>query len=363
MKNLFLTLSIMVLGFSLIGCNNKKPEPEMVVPILAGKVVQKNFPVSFGTVGTTEAHKVVNVYSQVEGILVKFCVKQGQNVKKGDVLCLIDSTLYKEKVRESEADLISQKALLDYYEKEAKRYTFLYQKGAVAKSDYDKAASDYENQKNIVLSNKAMVEQNRTKLGYCAIYAPLTGKVGAYLVHEGAVISAQDTKIINISEIKPIYVSFSIPGSYVSLINKYNAQKNLKIVSYLATMPEEKREGNLVFVNNAIDPVSGLINLKAFYPNPDEFFWPGQFLQVEIFITTIKNAIVVPFESIQVANNNQFVFVVKPDSTIKKVIIDLIKNSSNEAVVEGDLKAGDMVVTDGFLNLIDGCKVKIQQSL
>ena len=363
MKNKLLILILLFLLMPLAGCDkNKEQVTDFAVPVLAKKVIQKDFPVSIDTVGTIEAYKTVDVYSQADGRILKIYFKEGQHVKKGDLLFLIDPAMSKEKLRQSEADLIAEKAILDFNEKEAKRNTFLYKKGAIAKSDYDKSISDYENQKNVVLSKKAAVAQNQTNLNYSNVYAPFTGKTSYYFVHEGAIIQGNITKLVNINQISPVYLNFSVPGSFISLINHFK-KKNLPVIAYSESMADQKRTGHLVFIDNSIDPATGLIKLKAIFENKDNFFWPGEFLKVSFFITTIKNTIIVPIEAVQISEDGQYVFVIKPDLTIEKTPIEIIKNNDIEAAVSGNIKVGNLVVTDGFLNLVNGGKVKIKESL
>ena len=168
-----------------IGCSQKTEQQQPIVPVLVGKVTQADFPVILDAVGSVQAYKSIPVYAKVSGQIMKICFQEGQNVKPGDLLFIIDPQPFKEKLRESQADLAQEKATLDYDEKEAKRYIYLYGKGVVSKSDYDLAVSTYEQQKNIVLSKKAIVDQNLTNLNYCQVVATVPGKAGAYEVFEG----------------------------------------------------------------------------------------------------------------------------------------------------------------------------------
>ncbi len=355
---LLLILLIMLIPFS---CDNDKKQEEEIIPVLVSSVKQKDFPVILNAVGSVEAYKSIPVYAKVSGQIMKICFKEGQYVKPGDLLFIIDPQPFKEKLRESQADLAQEKATLDYYEKEAKRYIYLYSKGVVSKSDYDLAVSKYEQQKNIVLSKKAIVDQNVTNLTYCQVLATVPGKAGAYEVFEGTNIVANQTKLLTVNQFNKVYISFPVSQDYLAGINKYK-RDGIKIIAEVEGSDRQK-QSTLFFIDNVVNDVTGMIKLKSVFNNTDDYFWPGQYVNIDMVLYTLKNALVIPTAALQNSQKGQFVFKVNQDQTVSMKMLKIVASNVNGIAVEGDIQPSDNVVTDGFLNLNEGSKVSIKKSL
>jgi membrane fusion protein, multidrug efflux system len=344
----------------------KKEGPATAFPpatVLAAKAVQKDMPVIVAAIGTIEASKSVNIYSRVGGQLLQLHFREGQDVRKGQLLFTIDSAPYREKLYQAEGKLAKDLAQLKYNEDEAKRYAFLFEKGAVAKSDADKFRTDAATYEATVKSDRAEVEDARLNVDYCFIRSPFDGRTGTYGVNVGTIVKVNDTQLATLNQLAPIYVKFSVPEKHLADIKRYRQSGISVKVSANADFKGETRTGKLVFMDNAVDVNTGMIQLKAEFPNADRFLWPGQFVNVALQLTVQPNAVVVPLRAVQAGEKGAFVLVVKSDMTaeLRPVVVD--RSIGEETVMAKGLNAGETVVTDGHLKVRPGGRVEIKDSL
>lgn len=347
------------------GC--KKEAPETTFPpatVLAAKAVQKDMPVVVPAIGTVEANQSVIVYSRVGGQLLQTHFKEGQDVLKGQTLFTIDPAPYRERLRQAEGKLAKSLAQMKYNDEEAKRYAFLFEKGAVAKSEAEKYRTDAAAYEATVKSDTAEVEDARLNLGYCFVRAHFAGRTGSYGVNAGAIVKANDTLLTTLNRIAPLYVKFSVPEKYLSDVKRYQAAGAIQVnVSPSSDFRGEVRTGKLVFIDNTVDVSTGMIQLKAEFPNADRFLWPGQFVNVALQLTIQSNVVVAPLRAVQTGEKGAFVVVVKPDMTAEMRPVKVERSVGEEAVITGGLNAGETVVTDGHLKVRPGGKVEIRDQL
>jgi multidrug efflux system membrane fusion protein len=209
-----------------------------------------------------------------------------------------------------------------------------------------------------IKANEATVESARLQLGYTAIRAPMDGRTGNLLVQAGNVVKAnEDSPLVVIAQIRPIYVSFAVPEQHLPAITRYRAQGTLKV----AAVVEGRRTvtGAVTFINNTVDPTTGTIQLKATFPNEDSALWPGQFVEVALTLTT-EDAVVVPAQAVQAGQRGPFVFVVKPDLTVESRPVKPGRRVAGALTLEEGLNGGERVVTDGQLRLVPGARVEIK---
>ncbi len=359
MKKNALTAFLILLALS--GCTKADPAPaDRAIGVTAEKAVQKAMHVSIDAIGTVEANKSVCVYSQVTGQLSRIHFVEGQDVFRGKPLFTIDPAPFKEKLKQAEQRLAQSAAQLKFNEAEAKRYAFLVEKGAASRSDFEKNQTAAATQEAVVRADKAAVEDARLQLSYCYISAPLDGRTGAQAVKEGAVIKANDTQLVVINQITPVNVKFSIPEKQLAEIRKYRASGNLRVIAGpTADFRGEMREGRLTFIDNTVNLDTGMIQIKALFPNADKFLWPGQFVNVSVILKTEPAAVVVPARSLQTSEKERFVFVVKPDMSVEYRPVEVSRTMGQEAVIARGVAAGETLVTDGQLKLRPGAKVAI----
>jgi multidrug efflux system membrane fusion protein len=362
---IFFCLFCILIGIIPAGCNKEAPEQAFPpATVLAAKSVQKDMPVVINAIGTVEAYKSVSIYARVGGQLLQAHFKEGQDVRHGQMLFTVDPASYREKLRQAEGALGKNLAQMKYNDQEAKRYAFLYEKGAVSKSEAEKFRTDAAAYESTVKSDKAVVEEARLNLEYCFIRAPFEGRTGGYSVNIGAIIKANDTALATLNQIVPIHVRFSVPEKYLSDVKRYMQAGSVQVkVSPTADFKGEVRTGKLVFIDNTVDANTGMIQLKAEFPNADRLLWPGQFVNVALHLTVQPGAIVVPLRAIQMSEKGQFVFVVKPDMTVDLRPLAVDRSVGEDSIIAKGLSAGEMVVTDGHLKVRPGGKVEIKESL
>lgn len=367
MKKVFL-VPIIFLIFS--NCSNpttgqpagKGPKGASPVPVVTGRAVQKSVPVEIRAIGNGQAYSVVNVKAQVGGTLTRVSFKEGQFVKKGDLLFTLDSRPFEVQLKQVEANLARDRAQAENARREAIRYKDLVTNGYVAQEQYEQIHANSDTLNATVLADEAAVENAKLQLEYCFIRSSIDGMTGNLLVHEGNVVKANDLSLVVINQVRPIFVSFSVPGQYLPDIRKYMASGSLKVEAAVPGKEASPAEGELVFVDNSVDLQTGTIQLKGLFSNQNKVLWPGQFINVKLTVAKQDNLVVVPSQAVQTGQAGPFIFVVKPDLTVEPRPVTVGKMMENETVIEKGIMPGDQVVTDGQLRLIPGSKVEIRNS-
>ena len=359
---------VFILSFSLLliwilfACSAKTPPPgKPPVPVAAGTVVQKTVPIQLRTIGNIEAYSTVSVKSQIGGVLTRVHFREGQDVSKGALLFTIDPRPYEAALRQAEANLAKNNAQLANARKEVQRYAELVKKGYVAQEQYDQISTNAASFEAIVNADMAVVENARLQLKYCSIYSPISGRTGNLMADEGNLIKANaDTAMVVINQVQPIYVSFTVPEHYLGEIKKYMSAGKLRVDLVIGKDENYPESGVVTFVDNAVDPATGTIQLKATFSNRQRLLWPGQFVTAAMTLTTKPDAIVVPSQAIQTGQEGFYVFVIKADLTVEARSVIAGTTLDGETVIEKGLQPGEQVVTDGQLRLVPGAKVDIK---
>ncbi len=346
----------------LSSCSGKKAEPikRPVVAVTAATVVQKTVPVQIRAIGNVEAYSTVGVKVQIGGELLRVHFREGQDVNRGDILFTIDPRPYEAALKQAEANLAKDTAQLENAKVDVGRYEDLVKKGYVAQQQFDQVRTNFATLEATVNADKAVVENARLQLKYCYIYSPITGRTGGLVVNQGNVIKANaDNSIVTINQIQPIYVTFSVPEQFLAEIKKYMAVEKVKVQAVIGSDDAHPEEGVLTFVDNAVDITTGTIKLKATFLNKEKRLWPGQFVNVYVTLTSQPNAIVTPSAAVQTGQKGQYVFVIKGDLTVESRPVVVSRTLDGETVIEKGLQAGEKVVTDGQLRLVQGASVEI----
>jgi multidrug efflux system membrane fusion protein len=330
---------------------------------MADTVIQKTVPLEIRVIGNVQAYSTVTVKCMVAGEISQVHFTEGQDVKKGDLLFTIDPQPFEATLKQAQANLEKDKALAQNAEADAKRYEFLISKQAVAKQQYDQFRTNAEALEATVRLDQAAVDNAKIQLSYCFIHSPIDGRTGNLLVQMGNIIKSNDTELITINQITPIYVAFSVPEQYLAEIKKYRAGGPLKVEALPPNDASSAEQGTLTFIDNTIDKTTGTILLKGTFANREKRLWPGQFVNVVLRLAMQLNATVIPSQALQTDQQGQHVFVIKPDLTaeIRPVVVNRTLN--NDAIIDKGLKAGERVVTDGQLQLVPGAKVEIKGSV
>ena len=354
-------ISIVVSGFLFACSKQSAPPPKPPVSVTAGTVIQKTVPIQIRAIGNVEAYSTVSVKSQIGGILTRVHFREGQDVRKGDILFTIDPRPYEAALKQAEANLAKDNAQLENAREEVRRYAELVKKGYVAQEQYDQIRTNAASFDATVNADKAIVENAHLQLKYCYIYSPVTGRTGNLFANEGNLIKANaDNPMVVVNQIQPIYVTFSVPEQYLPEIKKYMSGGKVEVRAFITKSEDNPEEGILTFVDNTVDMATGTIKLKATFANKIKRLWPGQFVDVVMILTTQPNAIVVPSQSIQTGQKGQYVFIIKNDLTVEFRPIIVARTLNSETVVEKGLQFGEKVVIDGQLRLVPGAKVEIK---
>ncbi len=344
------------------GCGRKKAAPPMPgSPVSVAAAVQKDLPLEITAVGRVEAILTVSVKAQVGGEVTHVRFKEGQDVRKGDVLFLVDPRPFEIALKQAESQLERDQAQLRNAETDLARYAGLVQKDYVTKEQYDALVANRDVLAATVKADEAGVANARLNLGYATVRSPIAGRTGTLFIDEGNIIKANDTNpAVVIDQMTPIYVSFSLPEGNLERIRKYQAAAPLKVEALPEAQGAAPVAGVLTFIDNAIDATTGTITLKGTFENPDLVLWPGEFLNVRLTLTTEKGLIVVPSRAVQTGQNGEYVYVVKEDLTAEMRPVKVQRTFGEDSVIASGLKPGERVVTDGQLRLYPGAKVEIK---
>jgi multidrug efflux system membrane fusion protein len=419
MTRTWCALGLLVAMASFAACDRggaqTRPAAPPPVPVGVAPVEQKMVPVQVTAVGTVQAVTPVAVKSQVAGQIVKVHFTEGDEVKQGQLLFTIDSRPMEASVRQWEANVARDTAALrsaeaalgqrraevnqalanlerdvaqmDNARAQEQRYRTLVEQGLIARDQYDQIRTNFlalqatvqadraavenakasaqaaeamvENARAAIKVNEAMVDTARIQLAYTTIKAPMDGRTGNLLAQTGNIVKGNDdSPLVVIAQVRPIYVSFAVPEQHLADIKKYRADARLKVEAQLDG-GRKAVVGAVTFMNNTVDPSTGTIQLKATFPNTDNVLWPGQFVDVALTLTT-ENAIVVPSQAVQAGQKGSFVFVVTADQTVESRPVKVGRRLARELVIEQGLKPGERVVTDGQLRLMPGVRVDVK---
>jgi multidrug efflux system membrane fusion protein len=354
-------------------------------PVKVASAAIRTLPVELKTIGNVEAYRTISVKSQVTGTLMKVHFKEGDPVRDGQLLFEIDPRPYQEAIKQAEANLARDKALLAQSEAnlardiaqhkfasdQAKRYVELMKQGVFSKEQGDQANSNaqalgeqvradhaaIESAQSAIGADQAALDNAKLQLSYCYIYSPTDGRSGNMSVKEGNLVKLNDVELVTIAQIQPVYVTFTIPESQLHGVReKMNAGKLL--VSATPQGQTEAQTGALTFVDNAVDPNTGTIKLKATFPNTVARLWPGQFCSVALRLSEKPNVVAVPARAIQIGQQGNYVFIVKKDSTVEMRVVTTGESVNDFVEVKG-VQPGETVVTDGHVRLAPGSRVKI----
>ena len=330
------------------------------VPVLVAPTAKADVPVYLDAVGTIKALNTVTVSPQVDGKLLSVNFKEGDDVKKGDVLARIDPTLYQAQLDQAVAKKAQDEAQLANAKLDLDRYEKLAATNATTRQQADTQKALVAQDAAVVQSDQAAIENAQATLGYTTIVAPIAGRTGIRQLDEGNIVHASSSPaIVVITQIKPISVIFNLPQQNIGQVNDAFAKGPLQVD---ALRPDDNAvidHGTLRVMDNQVDQTTGTVKLKAEFPNATEQLWPGQFVNVRLLIDTLKDVVTIPTGAVQRGPNGTFVYVVKDDNTASMRPIVVQKQDETQTVVKSGVAVGERLVTTGFVRLTDGSKIVI----
>ena len=334
------------------------------VPVAVVAAVQQSVPVRLQAIGNVEAYTSVAVKSRVDGQILEVQFREGQEVKKGEVLFRIDARPFEASLRQAEAQALRDVASRDQAASQERRYQELLDKNFVSKDAYAQYLTNAQTAEASSKASQAALENAKLNLEYTVIRSPINGYVGRALLQAGNMVKANDTiSLVVINQVRPVYVSFAIPEQQLAAVRDLMRKNPLAVEVAVPGTDQAIATGRIAFLDNAVDQTTGTIKVRAVFDNTDAALWPGQFYTVRVKLYDQENAIIVPSRALQTGPNGQFVYVVKPDMTVEVRKVVVVRTEGDATVLaEGGVTRGEQLVVRGALRLAPGIKVNIVDS-
>jgi multidrug efflux system membrane fusion protein len=370
-RNAWIALTLLVVGgLAYLGwtmLDQKKREgrtrPDLAVPVLAATPRIQDVPVYLDGVGTVRALNTVTVRSQVDGKLIAVNFREGQDVRKGDVLGEIDPVIYQAQYDQAVAKKAQDEAQLANMRLDLKRYQQLAASNAGSKQQADTQSAVVAQQEALIKADQAAIDNAQAMLSYTKIIAPISGRAGLRQVDQGNIIHASDaTGLVIITQLQPIAVQFSLPQQQITRVNAAVAKGTLEVDVFGNDGTTVADTGKLVGIDNQVDPTTGTLKLKAEFPNGNFQLWPGQFVNVRLKVEMLSQATVIPTSAVQRGPLGTFSYVIGSDNTVTAKPVTVTLQNENDAVIARGIAPTDRVVTTGFANLSDGAKVVVSEN-
>jgi multidrug efflux system membrane fusion protein len=329
------------------------------VPVTAGTVTAQDVPVFLNGIGTVQAYNMVAIKSRVDGQIVKVDFKEGQDVKEGEPLLQIDPRPFQAALEQAQANKQKDEAQLVGAQLDLDRYEKLIGSGWQTRQSYDQQKATVGQLQASIKGDEAQINTAKLNLSYSDIRSPIDGRLGAKLVDKGNLVHANDNApLVTITEVKPIFVSFTLPQETLGDVRENHKGLPLVVYAYSGDGKKQLAEGKLTLIDNSIDQSTGTVHLKARFDNDDERLWPGQFVSLRVVLSTRREVATVPAQTVQNGPNGYYAYVIKPDDTVERRAVDIASIQDGIAVVTKGLSPGERIVVDGQYRLTEGVRVK-----
>ncbi len=348
---------------NLAGCS-KKPSASAsgssaVTTVTVTRARTADVPVQLTGIGTVRAYSTVAVKSRVAGALAQANFKQGDEVHAGDLIFLIDPRPFQAALDQTRASLERDRALLEKAQADYRRSQDLLTNNIISQADFDQSRASVDASQATLAADEAAVTNAELQLGYCSIKSPIDGRIGTLLVNVGNMVKDIDTVLAVINQVKPIYVDFSLPERELPVIREHPGGAKLAVQATIPSYTGHRAEGQLLMINNQVDPTTGTILLRAEFANPEEMLWPGQFVNATLTLGIQPGAVLVPASAVQLGQKGRYLCLVKPDDTVEFRDVEVGGTFGADEVIKRGLRANEQVITSGQLRLAPGMKVKI----
>ncbi|MFL6313531.1 MAG: MdtA/MuxA family multidrug efflux RND transporter periplasmic adaptor subunit [Terriglobales bacterium] len=333
----------------------------MTIPVAVAKAEIRDLPILLNGLGSVEAFNTVAVKSRIDGQLVKVNIKEGQEVKQGELLAEIDPRPYEVQLSQTQATLFKDQAALRDARLNLERFQQLYKDGVIPKQQFDTQGSLEAQLDGAVRADQAQVDTVKLNLSYTRITAPVSGRIGLRQIDVGNMVHASDPNgLLVITQLQPIAVIFSLPQDNLQAVSQHMNKGRLAVDAYSRDDQTKIATGYLTTIDNQIDVTTGTGKLKAVFENRDRSLWPNQFVNIHLLLEVKKNNTVVPSAAIQRGPQGTYVFVVKPDNTAEMRNVALSISEGNLTAISQGIKPGEVIVTDGQDKLQPGTKVAVR---
>jgi len=371
LRHIFSLLALFIILISLPACGKKEAVQAATpggvsgrppAPVVVASVEQRDIPVQITAIGNVESYQTVQIRSQLNGQIEKIFFKEGQDVHKGQLLFQLDKRPFQADLEKAMGTLRHDEAQAENSRLQAERYSQLEKQGVISREQADLIRSQAKADASAVYADKAALDAARVQLQYTDITAPIDARTGAVMINLGNLVKANDTPfLVQLNQITPIYVAFSIPEDQLSEVRRYSVAQ-LNVLAYPKGQSSNPSEGRLTFIDNGVDTQTGTIKLKATFSNKDRRLWPGEFVDVALNLSTRKDAILVPTKAIQTGQQGEYVYVVNPQNIAESRALKTVGTYQNYTVVAEGLNAGEQVVVNGQLRVAPNAKVAVQNA-
>ena len=349
-----------IVAWHLVAARNSSDRQDSTpppVPVTPGEATAENVPIFVSGLGTVQAYMNVAIKTRVDGQITGVSFTEGQDVKTSDPLFQIDPRPFQAALAEAQANKRKDEAQLQAARLVLGRYERLLASRTQTQEAYDNQKATVGQLEGAVGADQALIDTAQLNLDYAKIRSPIDGRAGARLVDPGNVVQAsQNTTLVTVAQIKPIFVSFTVAQEFLDKIRQSQAKQQLDVIAY-ASDNTRLSEGKLTLIDNVIDVATGTIHLKATFANDDERLWPGEFVNARLVLSTRQNAITVPAQTVMQGPEGPYIYVIKPDETVERRDVKVAATQDGRAVIQDGLSVGDRVVVNGQYRLTDGAKI------
>ena len=358
-------LAVLVLGAGYVVWRARpaavgRPIGPPLVSVKAAVAERKNVPVYVRGLGTVQAFNTVRVSTRVDGQITKVFFTEGQEVKAGDPLFEIDPRPFQAALDRAAAAKERDVAQLKGAQLDLERYGKLVPSGWQSRQSYEDQQATVGQLQGAIKADQAQIDTAKLNLEYATVVSPLDGRTGARLVDIGNFVQAsQGTALVMITQIKPIFVNFTVPQDILDRVRQAQSSQPLKVFAYTNNDKTRLAEGTLSLINNQVDASTGMVVVKATFDNADERLWPGELVSARVIMATQENVITVPMDAVLEGSDGDYVYVIKPDKTVEHRDVAVALSEEGLAVIERGLAPGESVVTEGQGRLSNEAKIKV----
>lgn len=335
----------------------------VALPVVAAPVTSGSINIVYNALGTVTPLATVTVVSQISGQITQLPFTEGQMVKQGDLLAVIDPRPYELALEQAQGTLAKDQALLKQAQTDLSRYQILLKQDSIATQTVDDQAHLVEQYQGQIQVDQGVIDNDKLNIAYCHITAPITGRAGLRQVDLGNYVTASSTAngIVVLTQIQPITVVFSLPEDNLpSVMQRLSAGATLQVTAYDRSNTTKLATGKLTAVDSQIDTATGTVKMRAQFDNQDGALFPNQFVNVQVLVNTLQNATIIPTAAVQRGAPGTFVYVVKPDNTVAMTPIKIGPTEGENTAVTSGVGVGTQVVVDGADKLKDNAKIALR---
>jgi len=355
----YLALFGLLAALILAGCSEEKKQVRPPAPVKTVPVDTKDTPVSLMAVGNVKASNSVIIKSRVDGHILRIHFLDGDHIKAGQLLYTIDPETYIYQQQGAQANVASDRATAEQAQKDYIRYKDLYEQQVISRDEFEQKLTAYQTARKAMEADTAQADIAKRNVHFTKITAPIDGIAGSTLLDEGNLVAADKDELVVIKTVKPSDVVFSIPGRDVGMVRSHFIDDDLAVLATPNAPGAKPATGHLTFVDNWINPDTGMINLKARFTNEDEKLWPGQFVTVELILSIKKDAVRIPAQAVQRGPKGKYVYVVEDGKAVMKPVTMGMRDD-DDVVIEAGLQKGETVIIEGMLRIYPGAPVIVR---